>query len=312
LLAIVLLTTNSFLNAQITVDTYGKVGLHSTTTSTSADVLILGSARIQNAYGGTVFFGSDYSYPQIWPGTTNTGYVGTPSNRFQYVYGYYLYYNGGYLGSDRKLKENIRTIDSPLSKILKIEGKKYDFIIDSTDNIGSEKERQKRIQMKKDRLGFIAQDMKDILPEVVSFNEEADQYYIEYTAIIPVIVEAMKEQQTKIETLEKEIVALKNESTEKSASIEERVIEQSACLNQNIPNPFTANTSIEIYLPSAVSRAALYIYNMQGEQIKQISVNERGKTAVKIEGHTLKAGMYLYTLIADGKEVDTKKMILTK
>jgi hypothetical protein len=31
-----------------------------------------------------------------------------------------------------------------------------------------------------------------------------------------------------------------------------------------------------------------------------------------IEGHTLKAGMYLYTLIADGKEVDTKKMILTK
>jgi hypothetical protein len=35
-------------------------------------------------------------------------------------------------------------------------------------------------------------------------------------------------------------------------------------------------------------------------------------TSVTIEGHTLKAGMYLYTLIADGKEVDTKRMILTK
>jgi hypothetical protein len=51
---------------------------------------------------------------------------------------------------------------------------------------------------------------------------------------------------------------------------------------------------------------------MQGEQIKYIAVNERGSTSVTIEGHTLKAGMYLYTLIADGKEVDTKKMIITK
>lgn len=51
---------------------------------------------------------------------------------------------------------------------------------------------------------------------------------------------------------------------------------------------------------------------MRGEQIKQIAVNERGNTSVSIEVHTLKAGMYLYTLITDGKEVDTKKMILTK
>jgi hypothetical protein len=51
---------------------------------------------------------------------------------------------------------------------------------------------------------------------------------------------------------------------------------------------------------------------MQGEQIKQIAVNERENTTVTIEGHSLKAGMYLYTLIADGKEVDTKRLILTE
>jgi hypothetical protein len=56
----------------------------------------------------------------------------------------------------------------------------------------------------------------------------------------------------------------------------------------------------------------LIIYNLQGEQIKQIAVNERNNTSITIEGHSLKAGMYLYTLIADGKEADTKKMILTK
>jgi len=47
---------------------------------------------------------------------------------------------------------------------------------------------------------------------------------------------------------------------------------------------------------------------MQGTQIKYIAVNERGNASVILEVHTLKAGMYLYTLIADGKEVDTKKM----
>jgi len=51
---------------------------------------------------------------------------------------------------------------------------------------------------------------------------------------------------------------------------------------------------------------------MQGVQIKSFDIIERGATSVTIEGYTLQAGMYLYTLIADGKEVDTKKMILTK
>jgi hypothetical protein len=171
--------------------------------------------------------------------------------------------------------------------------------------------------MKKNRLGFIAQDLEKIVPEAVLYEEDADKYYIEYSAIIPVIVEAMKEQQTTIEgqqaTIEKLTARIEtlegNSAKEKSATIDGTT---PATLNQNIPNPFTVNTSIEMYVPNTVSRATLYIYNMQGEQIKYIAVNERGNTSVTIECHTLKAGMYLYTLIADGKEVDTKRMILTK
>ena len=67
-----------------------------------------------------------------------------------------------------------------------------------------------------------------------------------------------------------------------------------------------------MYLPNNVSKAVLTIYNMRGEQLKQLNIQERGNTSVTIEGHTLNAGMYLYTLITDGKEVDTKKMILTQ
>jgi hypothetical protein len=157
---------------------------------------------------------------------------------------------------------------------------------------------------RKNKIGFLAQDVQKVLPEVVVYDDSTDIYGIEYSKIVPVLVEAIKELNTEIETL-------KSTPKQKSATIGEENGEP-ATLNQNIPNPFSENTTINMYLPNSVSRATLYIYNMQGEQIKQITVNERGNTSVTIEGRTLKAGMYLYTLIADGKEVDTKKMILTK
>ena len=85
-----------------------------------------------------------------------------------------------------------------------------------------------------------------------------------------------------------------------------------ATLAQNIPNPFSNSTRIDIYLPQNVNNAVLYVYNMQGVQIKSFAINERESTSIIIEGYSLQAGIYLYTLITDGKEVDTKKMILTK
>lgn len=49
-----------------------------------------------------------------------------------------------------------------------------------------------------------------------------------------------------------------------------------------------------------------------GKQIEKIRINERGLGSVTIQGSGLSAGMYLYSLIADGEEVATKRMILTK
>jgi hypothetical protein len=298
------------LPAQITVDSNGKVGLHSTTTSIACDVLLRGVAIIQNEYDGKLIFGNDYGTPQFYPGTNNTGKVGTMSSQFGEIRGQLHYATSTLLTSDKRLKENFRTIDKPLVKILQLNGKKYDYIPESSDTIGSAWDKEKKAKLKKDKLGFVAQEVLEILPEAVFYDKEADRYYIEYNAIIPVIVEAMKEQEAKIETLETAIAALKKSDNEKSATVKGTTTV--ASLAQNIPNPFSNNTSISMYLLTSVSRATLYIYSMQGEQIKQIAVNERENTAVTIEGRSLKAGMYLYSLIADGKEVDTKRMILTE
>ncbi len=51
---------------------------------------------------------------------------------------------------------------------------------------------------------------------------------------------------------------------------------------------------------------------MNGTQLKRYPITERGKGNVIIQGSEFVAGMYLYALIADGKVIDTKRMIFNK
>ena len=50
---------------------------------------------------------------------------------------------------------------------------------------------------------------------------------------------------------------------------------------------------------------------LQGKQVMKLAVEGRGSTSVTVDGSTLAAGMYIYALIADGREIDSKRMILT-
>jgi hypothetical protein len=64
-------------------------------------------------------------------------------------------------------------------------------------------------------------------------------------------------------------------------------------------------------LPDDVSSAFLCVYDLNGNQKLRNNITERGNVDITIEGNTLTAGMYIYTLIADGVEIDSKRMILT-
>jgi len=281
--------------SQIVVDSYGYVKL--------ADDLNV------NKY---------YSSSQIFPDETNCSYLGTTTNQFYHIRGQYHFATTTLLTSDKRLKQNFRKIENPLEKIVQLNGKIYDYIPEASDSIGSNEIKEQKAALKRNKQGFIAQEVKEIVPEAVVYEKESDLYYIDYNAIIPLLVEAMKEQQANIEALEARIEKLEGSSTMKSANVgsnsdnSEIITPNNATLAQNIPNPFSNNTRIDITLPETVKNARLYVYNMQGVQINSFDIIERGATSVTIEGYTLQAGMYLYTLIADGKEVDTKKMILTK
>lgn len=89
-------------------------------------------------------------------------------------------------------------------------------------------------------------------------------------------------------------------------------IADAAGMDQNVPNPFSGETDIAIYLPENIQTATLYIYDMSGKQIEQHAIEGRGDTVMTIHADRMDAGMYIYSLIADNKVVATKRMIVVK
>ena len=83
-------------------------------------------------------------------------------------------------------------------------------------------------------------------------------------------------------------------------------------LYQNTPNPFDKTTNISAMVPEHVQQAKIVIYNLNGLELESYPVNERGSISVDISGGRFPSGMYIYALIADGRVIDTKKMILTR
>ena len=149
--------------------------------------------------------------------------------------------------------------------------------------------------------GFMAQELKEVLPDIV-YEGQDSILSINYIELIPLLVQAVQELSSKVEELQKSEVA--NRQQRKS-------IEQ-AILYQNKPNPFSIDTNIEYVLPQSTNNAILYIYNMNGLQVAEYPIASFGTGSVVVKAGHLEAGMYLYSLVADGQIVDTKRMILTK
>lgn len=140
---------------------------------------------------------------------------------------------------------------------------------------------------------------------------------IAYSEIIPLLVEAIKKQQNEIDELKQaktvQTRSVIGEDEDKQSDMNSLMDERlKAKLYSNIPNPFKERTTISFFILETAYGASIHIYNLQGKQIKQVNIEERGNGSAVINGYELTPGMYMYTLIVDGKEIDTKKMILTE
>ena len=161
--------------------------------------------------------------------------------------------------------------------------------------------------------GLAFDELKEMFPNLV-YEDSKGKKAINYIEMIPLLVESIKELKAEIAELQggnNGGVVLMSRSLDNANSMEENSL-TIPVLEQNNPNPFTENTVIGYTLPESVQTATLYIYDMNGTQVHQMTLTERGSSSVTVSGGELSAGMYLYSLIADGKVIDTKRMILTK
>ncbi len=199
---------------------------------------------------------------------------------------------------------------------MNIRGVQFDFITPDKP-AWSESKKAEVESLNKDRIGFIAQELLEVVPELVKYDKEVDEYSVDYLGVIPILVEAMKDQQQEILELQNQISELVNEVPEikdiLSTSVEDLQQDNTAnTLFQNSPNPFNEETTIKYFVNDNVGTANIFIYDMSGKQLKNYELHPEGSGEVVIKGGELDSGMYMYTMIADGAEVATMRMLLTR
>jgi trimeric autotransporter adhesin len=198
--------------------------------------------------------------------------------------------------------------------------------------------------------GFVAQEVEATVNELgVAFSgvdapvNKSGHYGLRYSDFVVPLVKAVQEQQAQIEALSPEgMDALREELSELRAEnvrlqgqindiisqleilgvdvsqsmgyginhSQQQYFSGNARLEQNSPNPFHENTVIRYFLPEGTQRAQILITDMAGTQVMALPLELQGAGQVLIHGGSLTTGTYVYTLVVDGRKVESKRMIL--
>ena len=281
--------------------------------------------------GGADYGGNFYS-------STSHGVYGATGNTADYA-GYFngnVFTTGSYLPSDRQLKQNITDMTNAMDIINKLQPKYYEYRQDGN---------YKLMNLPQGRqFGLIAQDLEQVLPNLVKETEYTPVKYstdksinegtatapsyavkiekgkaesfkaINYTELIPILVKAMQELSKKTDEIDalKDRIKHLEDLVNKSTLIGDSYSLDAASLDQNTPNPFNSGTSIRYRLPQNIGSAKIVITDASGRTMKTMTLTSRGAGEISLNSGTLAAGTYNYTLWVDGKQVDSRKMIVAK
>jgi hypothetical protein len=333
----------SMANAQLKINTSGNAGIGIEPT-TYDKLLVNGSTRNVGitTWDGWTDVVLDWSIPGGFPvlyGDNNNLYIGKPTNVVNHIWAGSIdattitYTNACYKVSDKRLKKNIKGLSDILSKIEKINSYSYNY----NETFSNVFPNQAQKLVNPNQIGFIAQELQTVFPELVA-TDTSGYLKVDYISMIPVLLEAIKEQSKSNDSLKSQIKSMNNQLSDiqnccntKNGKLKSNIEESdsqppsiatnnisnqpaqtaTAKLYQNAPNPFKESTTIKLEIPETIGSAMVCIYDLTGRQLKCLGVSGRGTTSVQIFGNELTAGLYHYALIADGALIDTKTMVLT-
>ena len=217
---------------------------------------------------------------------------------------------GGQVGwttlSDLRLKNNISDSELGLDFILRLHPVTYNY----------KDEDQRDILY----TGLIAQEV-DAAAKKEGFDfsgvdKNGEYWGIRYGDLTVPLIKAVQEMNAdlkiKNEKLENEIAAIKEVLTDEQFRKLNSIQGHENKLEQNQPNPFNKQTTINYHLNPGDINARIIIRDLNGNLVKQMNITQSGKGRVTINANELAQGTYTYTLEVNGTSVDTKLMVLVK
>ena len=275
------------------------------------------SGTFQNtAVRGTVSgsgTGSTYGVYGLIPSTGSGfgaaiyGSSSTNSNRYAGYFDGNVVVTGTFTASDKRLKEDVKSEENVLEKLAQLDAVTYTF--KSIDHLNLPSELQH---------GFIAQNIEEVFPELVTTiqkpifdkdNKEVDVFEykaVNYTGLISVLTSSIKELNEKVTLLQDELESIKGES--QSSINTQSDSKKGFSMEQNIPNPFSNQATINYTLPSDV-KASITVFDMTGKFIREYDLdNEKG--ALIINSNEIGRGLFIYSLTAGNQIIETKKMLI--
>ena len=295
--------------SQLKVDQYGRIGMGTNYPNPEFKCHIAGNLLL-TSYPSNPFYECRMKVNNGWPGVeigSNQDKIAFWSSNVDYND---LYAANYFKMSDVRMKSNISNITNGLEMLKKIRPVFYTIINNGLDSVGN------KIESTRQQYGFISQEIEKSLPEVKITDDVLGYKLLDYDQIIPITVSAIQEQQKMIDSLIFKLSKF-NEQINSNKSVVgvgnnnfSNTFNQSI-LNQNSPNPFNESTEIKFSINEQNFRnASIIIFDMNGLLIKKYAIQTSGNGTILINGNELKPGMYIYTLIVNQKEIDSKRMIL--
>lgn len=154
-----------------------------------------------------------------------------------------------------------------------------------------------------------ADKLEEVFPDLVYVNKDGSKV-INYVEMIPLLVQSINELNEKIEVLQGESSGRAKAAVRSTTGVDGSSISQNK-LYQNTPNPFKETTTIRFTLAADTRDAYICIFDMAGKPVKKLPISS-GTDSISFGGYEIGEGMFLYSLIVNGQEIDTKRMIITK
>ncbi len=257
-------------------------------------------------------FNNGVNFMQFDVATANPRIAGT-GNKIVFYNSFTNTYNSiqvanVYNNSDERTKTNINSIDNGLNTILSLRPVSYNWKNDSKNNSSRSIENTSNMpygpEEGKTQYGFLAQDVEKILPDAV-ITDENGYKLINYTAIIPHLVQSVQELQGVVANQEAIIENLSSQLAQNGSNA-------TLCKITNCtPNPTSGIITFEYTLSETTSSATILVTDLVGALKYSLDCSPI-ETSITEDLSSLKDGLYIATLSVNGEVQDSKQFIIRK